>query len=632
MIKQFDFNKVVVYDIEIGVNYFLICFKSVNKRTKKSFLICEWQNDSQELYDFIEMLKDYDYWFVGFNNLEFDSQLLEVFLDNFLNSSMDIVWLLYNKAQELISEKNDFNKWEFIIPEWKLRTNQLDVYKQAHFDNAAKRSSLKSLQINLEWYNILDSPYKHYEQLTFDQIKEIEDYCWNDVESTEAFYKTRFENIQLRNDLGKKYKINLLNKPDASVGTEILKVEYCKLSGRHFNDFKRQRDDDVAFGFQSILSDKIKFESVELKQVLHDISLYTPDKLKDYSFVFKGTKYTIAKGGLHSTNKNQIWEEDEEYCLVDFDFGSYYPNLLIILGIYPPHLGKEFTQLVKDITDRRLKAKAEGDKKTAEQLKISANSIYGKLGDKQSWLQSMRTLYTVTMNGQLFLLMLVEQLEQLQDVHVFMANTDGITVKVHRNHLDKFYSICNNFSEYLNIPVEYAHYKKCIFTSVNDYLIQKVDGSIKKKGDWITNFDWHQNNSYRIIPIALEKFFIDGIPIETTIKNHPHILDFCAKKKSIGEWWYEYREIVNGNVVITKLQKNNRYYISNRGGVMYKMHPDGREQFVDAHPLQGKAWYTTVLNKLDTKPMQERDVHYEYYIRECQKKIKALLPNQLTLF
>lgn len=627
--KTFDFNKVVVFDIEIGINYFLVCFKSVNKGTKKSFLICEEQNDSQELYDFIQMLIEYDYWFVGFNNLEFDSQLLETFLDNYDTLWSDIVHLCYNQAQELISEKNEFNKWDFIIPEWKLRTNQLDVYKQAHFDNMAKRSSLKSLQINLEWHNILDSPYKHYEKLTFEQIKEIEEYCWNDVESTEAFYKTRLENIQLRNDLGKKYKINLLNKPDASVGTEILKVEYCKLSGRKFEEFKRERDTDIDFTFDKIISDKVKFNTPELQKVLEDIKRYPPDKLKDYKFVFRGTKYTVALGGLHSDNKNQIWEEDDEYCLVDFDFGSYYPNLLIILGLYPPHLGQEFTQLVKDITDRRLRAKAEGDKKTAEQLKISANSIYGKLGDKQSWLQSMRTLYTVTMNGQIFLLMLVEQ---LKDFHVFMANTDGITVKVKRNKLDQFYSICNKFSEYLNIPVEYAHYKKCIFTSVNDYLIQKVDGELKKKGDWITKFDWHQDNSYRIIRIALEKFFIQGISVEETIKNYPNILDFCAKKKSIGEWWYESREVINGEVVITKLQKNNRYYISNKGGVLYKMHKDGREQFVEAHPLQGRAWYCTVLNKLDNKPIQDRDIHYEYYIRECQKKIYALLPNQLKLF
>lgn len=627
--KQFDFRKTVVYDIEIGLNYFLVCFKSVNKGTKKSFVISEYQNDAIELHDFLQVLIENDYWFIGFNNLEFDSQLLETFLDCYWDFPMDIVQTLYNQAQELISEKNDWNKWDYIIPEWKLRTNQFDVYKQAHFDNAAKRSSLKSLQINLEWHNILDSPYKFNEKLNESQIKEIENYCWNDVDSTEAFYKTRTENIQLRIDLGKKYRLNLLNKPDASVGTEILKVEYCKLSGRNFNDFKKERDDDINFKFGELISNKVEFKSPELQKVLDEIKQYSPETLKEYKFIFKGTKYTIAKGGLHSDNKNQIWEEDSEYCLVDFDFGSYYPNLIISLDLHPPHLGKEFTQVVKDIVDRRLKAKANGDKKTAEQLKISANSVYGKLGDKQSWLQSMRTMYTVTINGQLFLLMLIEQ---LTDYYVFMGNTDGITVKVKRDKLQDFYSVCDKFSKYLNIPVEYAHYKKCIFTSVNDYLIQKTDGELKKKGDWITKFDWHQNNSYRIIPIALEKFFIEGIPVEETIKKHGNILDFCAKKKAVGEWWYENREVINGQVIITKLQKNNRYYISNKGAVMYKMHPDGREQFVEAHPLKGKAWYCTSVNKLDDTKIEDRNIHYEYYVRECNKKIQALLPDQLKLF
>lgn len=629
--KQFDFNKVVVFDIEIGVNYFLVCFKSVNKGTKKSFIICEEQNDSQQLYEFLQLLIDHDYWFVGYNNLEFDSQLLETFLDNYDTFWSDVVYLCYNQAQELVNEKTDFNKWEFIIPEWKLRTNQLDVFKQSHFDNPARRTSLKALQINMNWPNVLDSPYKYYETLTYDQIKEIEDYCWNDVESTEAYYKTRIPNIQLRIDIGKQYRINILNKPDASVGVEIIKAEYCKLSGRNFNDFKRDRDSDIHFKFNSIVSDKIKFESAELIKVFDEIKRYSPDTLKNYKFVYKGVKYTIGLGGLHSENKNQIWEEDKTYCLIDQDFSSYYPGLIVSLGLYPPHLGTEFTEVLKTITDKRVKAKREGNKMLADTFKLSVNAAYGKMGDKQSWLQSMRCMYSVTINGQLFLLMLIERLN-VEGIQVFSVNTDGITCKVQRDKEQLFKQICEQFSTYIGIGVEYAHYKKCIFTSVNDYLIQKSDGSLKRKGDWIIDFDWHQNNSYRIIPIALEKFFIEGIPIEDTIKSHDKILDFCAKKKMVGDWWMESRAVVNGEVVITKLQKNNRYYISNNGGVLYKMHKDGREQFVEAHPLQGRAWYSTVLNKLDNKPIQDRDIHYEYYIRECQKKIHSLIPNQLKLF
>lgn len=629
--KQFDFNKVVVFDIEIGANYFLVCFKSVNKGTRKSFIVCEWQNDSQQLYEFIEMLRDNDYWFVGYNNLEFDSQLLETFLDNYNSFWSDIVYLCYNQAQELVNEKTDFNKWEFVIPEWKLRTNQLDVFKQSHFDNPARRTSLKALQINMNWSNVLDSPYKHYESLTYDQIKEIEDYCWNDVDSTEAYYKTRIANIQLRIDIGKQYRINILNKPDASVGVEIIKAEYCKLSGRNFNEFKRERDSDTYFKFDSIISDKIKFDSPELTKVFEELKQYSPDTLKNYKFVYNGVKYTVGLGGLHSENKNQIWEEDEQHCLIDQDFSSYYPGLIISLGLYPPHLGVEFTQVLKTITDKRVKAKKEGNKMLADTFKLSVNAAYGKMGDKQSWLQSMRCMYSVTINGQLFLLMLIEKLN-VEGIKVFSVNTDGISCKVKRDKEKLFTEICEQFSTYIGIGVEYAHYKKCIFTSVNDYLIQKTDGSLKRKGDWIIDFDWHQNNSYRIIPIALEKFFINDIPVEDTIRNHQDILDFCAKKKSVGEWWYEIREVVNGEVVIKKIQKNNRYYISNKGGVLYKLHTDGREQFVEAHPLKGKAWKIQLVNKLEQLPIEQRDIHYEFYIRETNKIVKALLPNQLNLF
>ena len=84
--------------------------------------------------------------------------------------------------------------------------------------------------------------------------------------------------------------------------------------------------------------------------------------------------------------------------------------------------------------------------------------------------------------------------------------------------------------------------------------------------------------------------------------------------------------------MINKIQKKNRYYISNKGGVIYKLHTDGREQFVEAHPLKGKAWKIQLVNKLEQLPIEQRDIHYEFYIRETNKIVKALLPDQLNLF
>lgn len=377
MYKPFNFNKVAIYDLEIGPNYFIACFKSPNSGIKKSFIIHKDKDDRLELYNFLNKLKK-DYWFVGFNNLEFDAQLIEMFLENWKNPKL--IEILKKRTKELIEEKNDWNKWDILVPEWKLSTKQLDLYKLSHFDNKAKRSSLKSLQINMEWSNVLDMPYHHDLLLDITQVLEIEDYCWNDVDSTEHFYKLRKDKIQLRIDVGLQYDLHLLNKPDASLGMEIAKQEYCKLSKREFAEFKDKRDTDINFKFSEIISDKVSYNSPELKKVLSDIKKYSPTTLseaKEYTFVYKGLKSVFALGGLHSDNKPTVYESTINDEIIDIDFGSYYPGLMISLGIYPPHLGKEFLSLIKLLTDKRLIAKKTGDKVTNETLKLSINSIYG---------------------------------------------------------------------------------------------------------------------------------------------------------------------------------------------------------------------------------------------------------------
>ena len=630
MYKKFDFDRVAVYDLEIGPNYFIACFKNPVTGSKKSFVIHKDRDDREELYKFINKIRSY--WFVGFNNLEFDGQLIETFLDNF--HSPVLLDILNRRTRELIEDKTDWNKWEILIPEWKLSTKQLDLYKMSHFDNKAKRSSLKSLQINMEWHNVLDMPYHHSMPLTIDQVLEIEDYCWNDVESTEHYYNLKKEDIQLRIDIGLQYNLHLLNKPNASIGTDIAKNEYCKLSGRHFLEFKNSRDTNIEFKFSEIISDKVQFSSRELQKVLSDIKMYSPTTLalaKEYTFVYKGLKTVMALGGLHSSNKPFVYSETNTHDIIDIDFGSYYPGLMISLGIYPPHLGQEFIKLIELLRDRRLVAKKNKDKVTNESLKLSINSIYGKMGDKNSWLQSMRSLYKVTINGQLLLIMLCEKCTDL-GVDCIYQNTDGATFIVPKGLREKFTKVVEDFGTYVDIPVEFTDYKKCVITSVNDYVIEKTNEEIKRKGDFIVDYDYHQNNSYRIIPIALENYFIKGIPIETTIKSHTKILDFCAKIKGTSDWHFEVRKCEDGEIVKDTLQKNNRYIISTKGYVLYKMNKEGKTQFVEAHPIKGRSWKVTILNKIESLEAKDYNLDFSYYIRECNKFLYQLEPNQIAMF
>ena len=68
--------------------------------------------------------------------------------------------------------------------------------------------------------------------------------------------------------------------------------------------------------------------------------------------------------------------------------------------------------------------------------------------------------------------------------------------------------------------------------TVNDYLAIKTDGEIKKKGDFLTDFELHKNKSARVVPIALERYYCDDIPISDTITNHSNIFDFCLPESA----------------------------------------------------------------------------------------------------
>ena len=70
-------------------------------------------------------------------------------------------------------------------------------------------------------------------------------------------------------------------------------------------------------------------------------------------------------------------------------------------------------------------------------LKIVINSVYGKLGFEAGSLYDRLAVLKTTINGQLMMLMLVEELE-LNNIHVLSANTDGIVIKLYKRDIDVY--------------------------------------------------------------------------------------------------------------------------------------------------------------------------------------------------
>ena len=322
---------------------------------------------------------------------------------------------------------------------------------------------------------------------------------------------------------------------------------------------------------------------------------------------------------------------------------AYYPAIIINNERFPQHLGKEFLRGYKTMFEKRLELKplAKKDKKIkgiVGALKLAVNSVYGKSSDMQSWIYDRQLTMFTTITGELSLMMLIEAYE-LAGIQVISANTDGVTIKIHKEKLEKMFEINTWWETLTQYELERADYQKIIFSTVNDYLAIKTDGEIKKKGDFLTDFELHKNKSARIVSLALEQHFVHNIPIEFTISNHNNIYDFALRQKASKDFHYE--GIINGRKNI--YNKLIRYYVSNTGEKLLKVkNKNSNSTAVDVSQVEAGDWLMTVCNKL--KPTHLLDnINYKYYIERAERIIHKIQlegkrrkvntdKNQLSLF
>jgi hypothetical protein len=137
---------VIIYDIETLKEYFLVvCL--IPQEPYRVFKVNNEQNDLDAFVRFTEQHQDY-YW-VGYNNLRFDSQVVEWVLRNYEHwhelSNLEITSRIAQKAADVIHDAN-----YDVFPEYResdLTLKQIDLFKIHHFDNKNRRVSLK----NLKW-------------------------------------------------------------------------------------------------------------------------------------------------------------------------------------------------------------------------------------------------------------------------------------------------------------------------------------------------------------------------------------------------------------------------------------------------------------------------------------------------
>lgn len=325
---------------------------------------------------------------------------------------------------------------------------------------------------------------------------------------------------------------------------------------------------------------------------------------------------------------------------------AQYPNSIVKRRLSPRHLGEEWLIGYKNIIERRLDAKKKyketKDSKyqsLQEAYKLSLNGGgFGKLNEENSWQFDPKAAMSVTIGNQIEILMLIEKLE-INNIHVISANTDGIVSLFNKSDINKYYCLCKEWEVFVGNDImgqlEYTEYKKIIQTSVNDYLAIGIDNKIKKKGDFVTEFELHKNKSKRVIPLALEQYYLNGIKPEEFIKSHKNIFDFCLGAKSKGKMSFIALDKKTGNEDI--LQRINRYYISNTGIHLLKRLPPLEDKKISnqidifgsiddgtrEHEVES-GWLSTIYNTHIQKDIKDYNINYNFYIEGAYKIINQI--------
>lgn len=481
-------------------------------------------------------------------------------------------------------------------------------------------------------------------------------YNENDVFIVCEIVRLYIDEVRLRYSISNVYQVDVLNSSRSNIADKLFTKFYSEFSGLHPSQWTGRKTERTALAFKRVIVPSIKFKTKYLQDILEEMKqvvIYSVNKDSFTKEIKLGNLiYTVATGGLHTQDiprelKSKIildndistgdspecnggdfsWNKltPDSYVYIHWDIASFYPSLIVNFNVAPKHLNEGvFVKLIRWLRDTRVAAKhTEGDidgipsKVLAEVLKIVINSIYGKLGFEKGDLCDRLAVLKVTINGQLLIMMLCEELE-LNNIEVISANTDGIVIKLYAKDKEKFEEIAENWKQITGFEADSEEYDCYINRDINNYIVRELNGKLTYKGALNPKMyavDLQKGYDMPIVAQAVANYFLEGKPIMESLYECKNILDFC-KTQNVGRKFNV--EFCKGKETI-ELQRNVRYFVSNEGGTIYKVN---KTENIKNNLCAGQK--VTVLNSLDDVRIEYRNICYSYYYNECLKIIDPI--------
>ena len=332
-----------------------------------------------------------------------------------------------------------------------------------------------------------------------------------------------------------------------------------------------------------------------------------------------GYRIDFGVGGVHASLTEKIVSAGKTYMVRDADVSSMYPNIAISNKIYPEHLGEQFCAIYQDMYEQR-KSYAKNTPENA-MLKLALNGTYGKSNDKYSVFYDPKFTMSITINGQLSLLMLADRLLQIPKLKLVQLNTDGLTVAMTRDSEEQYNAICLQWQKDVKLDLEFVDYQSMYIRDVNNYIAVYTNGKTKRKGAYqYEDLGWHQNQGGLVIPMAAEAAMLHGRDVREFIQerlDQGHIFDFMLRTK-VPRSSKLVLEFEDGRV--EQQQNICRYYPCKTGGKLIKLMPalEDNEDKTDRRLGIDTSWNVKTCNNIADFGY---DVDLDYYVNEAEKLV-----------
>ncbi len=543
-----------LFDTECFPNYWLLKLRPIAGATY-TFRIIGDQAFTQERLDFIALLFRC-YTVISFYGNGYDVPMMRGVLCGFNVPQLKAL------NDRLIVER--VKPWDLGLGEW-APDDHIDV-----MEVAPGAGSQKQYAGRIHCVKMQDLPYDPGQYLTLPQMFEVDIYCENDLDVLRELFLALRPQIRQRERLGARYGLDLRSKSDAQVAEAVLRKRCEQATGRRI--YKPVIDWNLQFTYN--VPSFVSFALPQLQRALELVrqSVFTiqppasmrttddefakgkcigmPAQLEGLEIHIGRSVYKMGVGGLHSQEQKLVARTDAANVLRMPDVASYYPNLMVNAGAWPPALGQSFVGEFEEIKIERLGDKAKvkklkkaglehteeyDDAKTGDDGgKIMINGTFGKTGSPYSVLFAPQMLIQTTITGQLSLLMLIEW-HEMYGIPVVSANTDGLVILCPRDKLAVSDMLIKEWEKRTGLTMETEEYLALYARDVNNYFAVKTPDDVKRKGEYaLAGLVEKKNPDVEICADAVAEFLAKGVPIEQTIRACHDIRKFVTIQKVNG--------------------------------------------------------------------------------------------------